>query len=316
MRQSSRRQLIGLSLTCSTLVTAAIWGTIAAPAASSAPAIAATMVATRMAGLHPGDRLSLDGVSLLVPHRGHGAWGAAIRPDGSRVLGVRTGGDGSVTVYRQGVVTSGGAGGQAGHAGPSSTLSACSDGAYLLTGTKWNKTYTWRFNMGSVPSNIPDADGLSAIRAAMGDLTGAQNDCGLSDKVSATTQYMGTTTKTADINTDSSCQNSDNTSVVDFGNLPATDLGYVCWWTMGGSTTSSDMRLNSSDYAWVVNLSGCVGKYSVEDVATHELGHSLGLKDLSEQLHPALTMSLIMLPCQNGETTLGLGDIKGLEALY
>jgi matrixin len=103
---------------------------------------------------------------------------------------------------------------------------------------------------------------------------------------------------------------------VDFGNLGATDLGYACWWTWGRSTTESDMRLNSTEYSWAVNLGGCVGKYSVEDVATHELGHTFGLNDLSENLHPALTMSLVMLPCQNAETTLGLGDVRGLKALY
>ena len=104
--------------------------------------------------------------------------------------------------------------------------------------------------------------------------------------------------------------------MVDFGNLSALDLGYACWWYVGNDTVSSDMRLNSSEYSWAVNLNGCVTKYSVEDVATHEFGHTFGLNDLSESLHPALTMSAIMLPCQDAETTLGLGDVKGMEALY
>jgi hypothetical protein len=103
---------------------------------------------------------------------------------------------------------------------------------------------------------------------------------------------------------------------VDFGNLAATDLGFVCWWTSGKKTVGSDMRLNSTEYTWAVNLDGCVAKYSVQDVATHEFGHTYGLNDVSETLHPALTMSVVMLPCQNAETTLGLGDVKGLEALY
>ena len=129
-------------------------------------------------------------------------------------------------------------------------------------------------------------------------------------------QYNGTTNKTANIGTNSTCTSSDNTSVVDFGNLSALDLGYACWWYVGNDTVSSDMRLNSTEYSWAVNLNGCVAKYSVEDVATHELGHTFGLNDVSESPHPALTMSAIMLPCQNAETTLGLGDVKGMEALY
>jgi hypothetical protein len=275
------------------------------------------MVATTLPGFRPGDRLSLDGVSVLVPRPGRGAWGAAIQLRGARVLGVQTGRDGSVTVYRQGAVTGHGAAGMAGSVGgAASPLSACSDGAYILTGSSWHKQYTWRFKAISTPSEISQSDALSALTRAFGNLTGADNDCGLRDKVRATSRYMGTTNKTANIGTGSTCNNSDGTSVLDFGNLASFDVGYACWWTIGNDTVNSDMRLNSTEYSWAVNLNGCVGKYSVEDVATHELGHSFGLKDLSEELHPALTMSLIMLPCQNAETTLGLGDIRGLQALY
>ena len=136
------------------------------------------------------------------------------------------------------------------------------------------------------------------------------------DKISANSLYQGGTVRSANIGTDSTCNGSDGMNVVDFGNLGSTDLGYACWWTRGRSTVESDMRLNSTEYSWAVDLGGCVGKFSVEDLATHELGHTFGLNDLSEKLHPDLTMSLIMLPCQNAETTLGLGDIRGLQALY
>ena len=320
MRHARRRQLLGLSLTCSTLFAAA-WGTTAVTAtAASGHAARSVMVASQMPGLRPGDRLSLGGVSVIVPPPGQGVWGAAIRIDGPRLLGVHTGLDGSVTVSRRENVEVAGAGGKVAQtgsvAGAAKPLSACSDSAYSLTGTSWNKTYAWRFKAISTPGEITQSDALSALRGALGNLTTANNDCGLSDRVSATSQYNGTTNKPANIGTDSTCNNSDNTSVVDFGNLAALDLGYACWWYMGNYTVSSDMRLNSTEYSWAVNLNGCVAKYSVEDVATHELGHTFGLNDVSESLHPALTMSAIMLPCQNAETTLGLGDVKGMEALY
>ena len=317
MRRSSRRQLIGLSLTFSTLF-AATWGTTAATAfVGHAPTASSAMVATTMPGLRPGDRVSLDGVSVLVPRPGQGAWGAAIQVGGARVLGVQTGHDGSVTVYRQAVVTGHGAAAKAGSVTHRATpLSACSDGAYSLTGASWDSTYNWYFKASSTPSEITQSAASSALRGAVNNLIHANNDCGLPDRVSATANYKGTTSKSANISTSSTCSSSDGTNVVDFGNLASIHLGYACWWTWGNNTVESDMRLNSTEYSWAVNLNGCINKYSVEDVATHELGHTFGLNDLNENLHPALTMSLIMLPCQNAETTLGLGDVKGLEALY
>ena len=105
--------------------------------------------------------------------------------------------------------------------------------------------------------------------------------------------------------------------MVDFGDLASTDLGFTCWWTSGKYTVESDMKLNKVEYSWVVNIGGnCAAKYSVEAVATHEFGHAYGLEHVSEGLHGTLTMSPVILPCQSSEKTLGLGDIRGLEALY
>jgi len=319
MRHSSRRQLLGLSLTFSTLSTlfAAAGGTTAIASERQAHAASSAMVATTLPGFRPGDRLSLDGVSVLVPRPGLGAWGAAVKVGGPRVLGVQTGRDGSVTVYRQGFVTGHGAGGKAGSAIEAvNPKSACTDGAYSLTGVSWRSRVDWYFKTSSTPNEITQSDALSALRDAMRNLTQVNNDCGLRDKVNANSLYRGGTIRSANIGTGSTCSGSDGVNVVDFGNLAAGDLGYACWWTWGGSTVESDMRLNSTEYSWAVDLGGCLAKYSVEDVATHELGHTFGLNDLSERLHPSLTMSLIMLPCQNAETTLGLGDIRGLKAIY
>jgi hypothetical protein len=236
---------------------------------------------------------------------------------GQRVLGIQSGLDGSVTVYRQGALTGRGAAATAGSvARAARPLSACSDNYYSLTGSSWSSTYDWYFKSSSTPSEITSSDAINALRAAVVNITHADNDCGLSDNVSATAHYEGVTSKSANIGSGSTCNSSDGTNVVDFGNLAATDLGFVCWWTSGKKTVGSDMRLNSREYTWAVNLDGCVAKYSVQDVATHEFGHTYGLNDVSETLHPALTMSVVMLPCQNAETTLGLGDVKGLEALY
>jgi hypothetical protein len=67
----------------------------------------------------------------------------------------------------------------------------------------------------------------------------------------------------------------------------------------------------------VVKIGGnCISKYSVEAVVTHEAGHVFGLGHVDEAAHGALTMSPVMLTCQSSEKTLGLGDVRGLEAVY
>jgi hypothetical protein len=55
----------------------------------------------------------------------------------------------------------------------------------------------------------------------------------------------------------------------------------------------------------------------LEAVLTHEAGHVFGLAHVGESRHGRLTMSpYIDGVCNNQESTLGLGDLRGLEALY
>jgi predicted Zn-dependent protease len=66
----------------------------------------------------------------------------------------------------------------------------------------------------------------------------------------------------------------------------------------------------------VTKPSTCSSRFSVEAVATHEFGHAFGLGHVSETYHPSLTMSSVIRACQGSESTLGLGDVRGLNALY
>jgi hypothetical protein len=262
--------------------------------------------------LRPGETYRAEGLAVVVPEPGHGAWASALDVNGGhRWIGVQTAVDGSVTIHRSDVLMA-----------PSASMgavpaSACSDGAYDLFSASWNKMFKWRFNVSSTPSGLNQDDTTGELRDAVTNITHADNDCGLSDKVSATSNYEGSTTKSANVGTDSSCKSSDGTSVVAFGDLLSTDLGITCWWSSGGHIQEADFKLNKIEFTWTIDIgTKCAVKYVIEDVATHEFGHVFGLDSVSEILHPALTMSMVMLPCQRAETTLGLGDILGLEALY
>jgi hypothetical protein len=104
---------------------------------------------------------------------------------------------------------------------------------------------------------------------------------------------------------------------VDFGSIPSTMLALTCWWASGGSTLEGDTRYNKGNFLWVVNIgSACRNKFSVEAVGTHEFGHVFGLGHVDEGTHGALTMSPTIYACQNSESTLGKGDVLGLQSKY
>ena len=55
----------------------------------------------------------------------------------------------------------------------------------------------------------------------------------------------------------------------------------------------------------------------MESLVIHEVGHAYGLGHVSENRHGRLTMSgYIDGLCENQETTLGKGDMLGLESLH
>lgn len=258
--------------------------------------------------VRPGVRVRAEGLGVIVPEPGSGVWAAALQSDGgTRVLGVQTLSDGTVVIRRGPIASS----------GDSPQGSACDDNAYTIYGESWKKTYAWYFNRKSIPSEVDGNNTADALQDAVGNMTRADNNCGLSDRVSATYWYKGTTSDAANIDTDSSCEGSDGKSVMGFGNLLATDLALTCWWTQNGNTVAADIRFNKTEFLWVVNLGdACVTKFAVEAVATHEVGHVFGLGHVTEAGHGALTMSTIIKVCQESEKTLGLGDVRGLEALY
>jgi len=301
------------------IVVAAIASTSSAGATggSSGPGLAsAPWIASPAPGLHAGDSVSVDGVTLLVPDPGQGAWGIGLRIDGRpEALGVENSASGSVTLYRWNDEFPA-APGSAAPAAPAAP-GACVDTAYRIVHSAWTTAWGWYFNINSTPGGVIKTNAELALRSAATNLTGANNNCGMSDGVSAKHVYRGRTSRSVNISTGAGCLGSDGVSVVGFGDLPAYDIGFVCWWTWGGRPVSADMRLNKFDYGWVVNIGpGCVTRYSVEAVATHELGHVFGLGDLSEVLHGNLTMSLVIRPCQTSEETLGKGDVYGMEHLY
>ena len=258
--------------------------------------------------LRPGDRVNHGDLSLVVPSEGEGLYMEALYVDGRRAeLNLQTGRDGKVALVR---------------GNPSreasdyrGAMGACTEGAYNLAGHKWRETYHWQFNAGSTPAELNVGATEDKLRAAASNVTGGQNDCGLTDAISASHNYGGRTTRSV------SCGGSpDGVNVVGFGDLSMGTLAVACSWYNPDTNTSKegDIRFNKADYTWTLHAEdpACRGRYGVEPVGTHEFGHVFGLGHVSEADHPTLTMSTNIGPCDGSASSLGLGDVRGLRAMY
>ena len=73
--------------------------------------------------------------------------------------------------------------------------------------------------------------------------------------------------------------------------------------------------IHNSDLAWAVDAPE-IGEFDVQNVDTHEFGHSLFLDDLYMPPANELTMFGYTVTEETKKRDLGLGDILGLQALY
>lgn len=283
------------------------------------------------ANVHAGDRVTDHGAAVIAGPPGTGVGAEVIFADGTmQSVEVRTMADGSVQVeewgddeqdaqYEEGA---GAPSSDAGGAAPSGSTSECNDDAYNVDKWKWTTTYKWYYNSRNTPSNLNSGNTEAVLKDAAANITGADNSCSLADNVDASHNEQGTTSKGTDISADNVCAQpgqTDSTSVVSFGDLKTGSLGYSCWYFNSSTLAASevDIKLNKVDYNWYLPGTNCNSEWNVEAVATHEFGHAFGMAHVSEDNHPNLTMSTKTNgTCQNQESKLGKGDVKGLEAKY
>lgn len=258
----------------------------------------------------PGDLVRFEGIGAIVPQPGHGVIAAFLTTQGSSVdMRVWTEVDGRVFTQTAFPMFAGGGGG----GGPGE----CNDSyepASLGFG-KWTSPFLWYFHSNSTPSGNNVGNVETDLKTAVINVLHERNVCGRPDSVTATTSsYGGRLQQGTNIDSTGHCLTPDGTSMAGFGTLPSGILAGTCIWTNGATPDESDMRLDSSA-AWSTDEgSGCNSSYNVDDVATHERGHTFDMADVTDSNHTDLTMYAGAWFCDTSTETLGLGDMLRLEA--
>lgn len=206
--------------------------------------------------------------------------------------------------------------------------SECQDTAFSQREWRLYGDEGWRFNRGTTPNEIGVAAAEDDLRQAGTNIASVRNNCGLGDGVGPGMSFSGDTDRGTGIDSGGRCDVYDGFSVTAFGDLPATSekrtLGVACqnWFERPDAwdeLIESNVKLNKVEATWTTNPTSdaCRNRYGVETVMTHERGHTFGLGHVSEDGHAHQTMStLINGPCQASETTLGGGDVRGLNSKY
>lgn len=174
---------------------------------------------------------------------------------------------------------------------------ACGDGSGKYSvfsgGLKW-KSFPVLYNI-----DAPSAAAKSAVVAAFNEWDNEEHPAG--------TLFSELTSGSADINV--------FWAPIDG---PGNVLAQTTFWynPFTKEITYAEIAFDSGDRWFVATSQSCsaVGsEFDIQNVATHEIGHALGLGHVN---HAALTMYRYASPGETLKSSLGSGDQRGLDRLY
>ncbi|GAA0258650.1 matrixin family metalloprotease [Cryptosporangium japonicum] len=309
------------------VATAAVTAGIAtAPAALTAtapagPKLVAADTETDLATVAAdGDTIRYQGLTVRVPAAGEGVQAAAQSTSGDISITVSRATDGSVVVKTE---AHGEGESHDEEHGEAQAVNAtairpaaaktCKDAAYALSGWKLG-SFKWYYNPAGAPASVRS----SAVAAIAAGTTGLTKACG-QKSLKLVPSYGGSTSAGVQVGAAGNCTGNDGRNVIGWRAGTGKWLGMTCTYfkTIKGkkTVTGTDTALNTQ-YKFFTATKNCSNAYDLQSVVLHERGHSLGLNHVSQAAHASAVMTPALSACSVGKRTLGLGDYKGLAAMY
>jgi hypothetical protein len=163
------------------------------------------------------------------------------------------------------------------------------------------------WNLDQVPFYVNPANADVSASAVIDALTTAASGWSMQSNAGVSLYYMGTTTGAA-------LQNNGRNEVFFRNTANGSLVAETYWWAdASGHLIDADIVFYDGGFTFFTGTSECVNGVYVEDIATHEFGHALGLShssDGSATMYPSTTN------CVQNWRSLELDDKLGIEALY
>jgi hypothetical protein len=170
--------------------------------------------------------------------------------------------------------------------------------AYTLLGYTWTQS-SMQYYINPENMDVPTSAIEPAIRAGA-------DAWRLQSGASFTFTFAGFSTQTTNTN--------DGVNVVMFRNASSgSALATTYSWFSGARLIDADIVFWDADFKFFTGSSGCSGGFYIEDIATHEFGHALGLGHstvMSATMYPSISI------CSQQSRTLDPDDIAGVLSLY
>jgi hypothetical protein len=171
--------------------------------------------------------------------------------------------------------------------------------AYVTNGVRWNQT--------PVPYYVNPANLDLPTNVIVPAMQAGADSWALQSTAAFAFTFSGTSTQTANTN--------DGINLVLFRNaeMGSAIATTYSWYTNNSRLIDTDIVFWDGGFQFFTGTTGCSNGFYIEDIATHEFGHALGL---GHSTSASATMFPSTSYCNTANRSLDADDVAGVEQIY